>query len=271
MQSIIRCFIVDDEAPAHILLEKYIKRVPYLALVGQTYNAVDALFEIEQARPDLIFLDIEMPEMTGIEFLKALPPNRPDFVRPAVVMVTAYSEYAVQGYEHDVLDYLLKPTPFERFMQAINKFKTRQGASNTVVVAAQPVPAPLPPEPVAAAELHPTETTGPKGNFFLVKEDKKLIRVAPSDIVFVESDSDYLTIHLANRTIVTYMTMGKLESMLPADEFLRVNRSYLIRLGAIKEIDGNLITTLDGKRVPIGVTYRERVMEVLKRMMRQGS
>lgn len=270
MQPIIRCFIIDDEAPAHVLLERYIKRVPYLLVVGQTYNAVDALFEIEQAKPDLIFLDIEMPEMTGIEFLKALPASRPNFPRPAVVMVTAYSEYAVQGYEHDVLDYLLKPAPFERFMQTINKYKARQGVSTAPVTTpdsapniptAEPVPA-----PIAESEL--TEPAGQKGNFFLVKEDKKLIRVAPSDILFVESDSDYLTIHLSERSILTYMTMSKLESMLPADEFLRVNRSYLIRLGAIKEIDGNLITTLNGKRVPIGVTYRERVMDVLKRMMR---
>jgi two-component system, LytTR family, response regulator len=270
MQPTIRCFIVDDEAPAHVLLEKYIKRVPYLLLVGQAYNAVDALFEIEQVKPDLIFLDIEMPEMTGIEFLKALPANWPNTSRPAVVMVTAYSEYAVQGYEHDVLDYLLKPAPFERFMQAINKYKARQGVTAPAVTTPNSVPN-LPaaePETTPVAESEPAEPAGQKGNFFLVKEDKKLIRVAPSDILFVESDSDYLTMHLADRTILTYMTMGKLESMLPADQFLRVNRSYLVRLGAIKEIDGNLITMLGGKRVPIGVTYRERVMEVLKRMMR---
>ncbi|WP_019991428.1 LytR/AlgR family response regulator transcription factor [Rudanella lutea] len=270
MQQTIRCFIVDDEAPAHVLLEKYIKRVPYLELVGQVYDAVEALFAIEQAKPDLIFLDIEMPEMTGIEFLKALPAHRPDFSRPAVVMVTAYSEYAVQGFEHDVLDYLLKPAPFERFMQAINKFKARQGITTSNVLSPDSSPGLPASEPVIKpiAESESTETAGQKGNFFLVKEDKKLIRVAPADILFVESDSDYLTIHLADRTILTYMTMGKLETMLPAEEFLRVNRSYIIRLGAIKEIDGNLITTLNGKRVPIGVTYRDRVMEVLKRMMR---
>jgi two-component system, LytTR family, response regulator len=271
MYSPIRCFIIDDEAPAHQLIEKYINRVPYLTLVGQTTNAVDALVAIDQTRPDVLFLDIEMPEMTGFEFLQVLPASQPDYARPAVIMITAYSEFALKGYEHDVLDYLLKPTSFDRFMQAINKLLARRNAAGFAPVSPTPPPVPaatLAETPAPPVDPTPAETVVQKGNFFLVKEDKKLVRVAPADIVFVESQNDYLTIHLANRSILTYMTLGKLEAMLPADEFLRVNRSYLIRLGAIKEIDGNLITTLDGKRVPIGVTYRERVMEVLKRQMR---
>ncbi len=267
MQQPIRCFIIDDEAPAHQLIEKYINRVPYLTLVGQTTNAVDALVQIDQTRPDVLFLDIEMPEMTGFEFLQVLPASQPDYARPAVIMITAYSEFALKGYEHDVLDYLLKPTSFDRFMQAITKLLARRNAAGFA-----PVSTTLPPVPAAKsadpADPSTAEPVTQKGNFFLVKEDKKLVRVAPADIVFVESQNDYLTIHLANRSILTYMTLSKLEAMLPTDEFLRVNRSYLLRLGAIKEIDGNLITTLDGKRVPIGVTYRERVMEVLKRQMR---
>jgi two-component system, LytTR family, response regulator len=253
----INCFIIDDEAPSRLLVEKFIKRVPYLTLVGQASNAVDALFAVEQAKPDLIFLDVEMPEMTGFEFLRALP-TRPDFVRPAVIMVTAYSEFALKGYEHDVL--------VERFMQAINRFVDRR--NNTYVVPPPPPPpaafieTPLPVSPLLSS-LPEEEADGEP--FILVKEDKKLIRIVPGDIIFAESLNDYLTIHLeSGRQVTTYSTVAKFEALLPKSQFLRVNRSYIIRIGAIKEIDGNLITTLDGKRVPIGVTYREHVMNVFK-------
>jgi two-component system, LytTR family, response regulator len=257
----IHCFIIDDEAPSRLLIEKFIRRVPYLMLVGQASNAVDALFAVEEAKPDLVFLDIEMPEMTGFEFLRALP-TRPGFVRPAVIMVTAYSEFALKGYEHDVLDYLLKPVLFERFMQAINRFVDRR--NNTYVVPPPPpaafIETPLPVSPLLSS-LPEEEADGEP--FILVKEDKKLIRIVPGDIIFAESLNDYLTIHLeGGRQVTTYSTVAKFEALLPKSQFLRVNRSYIIRIGAIKEIDGNLITTLDGKRVPIGVTYREHVMNV---------
>lgn len=259
MTRTLRCYIIDDEPPARELVAKYISRVPYLQLIGQATNAVDALFELEREQPDLLFLDVEMPEMTGFEFMRVLAAQRPGRPAPAVIMITAYPQYAVQGYEHEVADYLLKPVSFERFLRAINRVAPRY--------LPEPAPAPgpepaLPPAPEPPAEERPAEPG--KSTFFLVKEDKKLIRLVPHEIVFVESLKDYLNIHLAGRTITTHMTMTKLESMLPADQFMRVNRSYLVRLGAIKEIDGNLITTTDGKRVPIGVTYRERVMEAMK-------
>lgn len=251
----LRCFIIDDEQPARAVLEKFIQRVPFLELAGQSYNAVEALLAVQQVRPDLILLDVEMPEMTGIEFLRALSDPRPQ-----VIMVTASPQYAVEGFELDVLDYLLKPVAFDRFLRAINRAVTKlQPAVLTAV--SLPAPAPLPVEP-------PVETSngaGEKASFFLVKEDKKLIKVVPEEIVFVEAMKDYLTIHLPTRTILTHMTMTKIEEMLPTEQFLRVNRSYIVRKNAIKEIDGNLITTIDGKRVPIGVTYRESVWKVMKK------
>lgn len=251
----LRCFIIDDEQPARAVLEKFIQRVPFLELAGQSYNAVEALLAVQQVRPDLILLDVEMPEMTGIEFLRALSDPRPQ-----VIMVTASPQYAVEGFELDVLDYLLKPVAFDRFLRAINRAVTKlQPAVLTAV--SLPAPAPPPVEP-------PVETSasaGEKASFFLVKEDKKLIKVVPEEIVFVEAMKDYLTIHLPARTILTHMTMTKIEEMLPTEQFLRVNRSYIVRKNAIKEIDGNLITTIDGKRVPIGVTYRESVWKVMKK------
>jgi len=271
MSQPLRCYIIDDEPAARELIAKYIGRIPYLELIGQATNAVDALFVLESLQPDLLFLDVEMPEMTGFEFIRVLAAQHPGVRLPAVIMITAYPQYAVEGYEHEVADYLLKPTSFERFMRAINRVAPRRPAAEALESR------PEPPRESAApglreAALLPlasdgTEAQAGKASFFLVKEDKKLIRLVPQEIVFVESLKDYLNIHLAARTITTHMTMTKLEGMLPADQFMRVNRSYLVRLSAIKEIDGNLITTTDGKRVPIGVTYRERVMEAMKQNM----
>ncbi len=235
----VRCFIIDDELPARQLLEKFVNRVPFLELAGSCDNAVDALFRIEELQPDLIFLDVEMPEMTGFEFLRVLPVPRPE-----IIMVTAFPHYAVEGFEHQVTDYLLKPVSFERFMRAVNKATAHRTLSS----------------PVALPEPKPEQT-----DFILIKEDKKLVRVEPSDIVFIEGMKDYLKIYLPNRVLVTHLTMIKLEALLPPTLFLRVNRSYIVRKGAIQEIDGNVITTIDGKKVPIGVTFRESVMDVLRK------
>lgn len=255
MALTLRCFIIDDEQPARAVLEKFIQRVPFLELVGQSYNAVEALLAVQELQPDLILLDVEMPEMTGTEFLRAL--NAP---RPQVIMVTASPQYALDAFELDVLDYLLKPVAFDRFLRAINKAVTKlQPAAMSTAQASVlgGLQAPKSPTGPAAA---PAEST----KFFLVKEDKKLIKVAPEDILFIEAMKDYLTIYLPNRTIVTHMTMAKIEEILSTSHFLRVNRSYIVRKGAIREIDGNLITTIDGKRVPIGVTYRESVWKAMK-------
>ncbi|QHV96197.1 LytR/AlgR family response regulator transcription factor [Spirosoma endbachense] len=254
MALTLKCFIIDDEQPARAVLEKFIQRVPFLELVGQSYNAVDALWEIQQVQPDLILLDVEMPEMTGIEFLRSL-----SLPRPQVIMVTASPQYAVEGFELEVLDYLLKPVAFDRFLRAINKAVTKLQPSAAPMVS---LPS-LNPQPASRTAETATNQPAP-ANFFLVKEDKKLIKVLPEEIVFVEAMKDYLTIHLPTRTIVTHMTMTKIEEMLPSAQFLRVNRSYIVRKGAIREIDGNLITTTDGKRVPIGVTYRESVWKAMK-------
>ena len=259
MTPSLRCFIIDDELPAQAVLEKFIQRVPFLELVGQSSNAVDALFAVQEIKPDLIFLDIEMPEMTGLEFLRALSTPRPH-----IIMVTASPQYAVEGFELNVVDYLLKPVAFDRFLRAINKVPREVADPVRIpgpVLTSSFAPAPAPERSEASIQL----TTDGKSEFFMVREDKKLVKVVPGEIVFIEAMKDYLTIHLTGRTIVIHMTLTKMEEMLPAAQFVRVNRSYIVRKGAIKEIDGNLITTVDDKRVPIGVTYRDSVWEVMKR------
>jgi DNA-binding LytR/AlgR family response regulator len=257
MNQSLRCFIIDDEPPARELIEKFVRRVPFLEVIGTCSNAVDALFEVQQLQPDLIFLDVEMPEMTGFEFIRLLPAKR-----PAVIMITAYPHYAVDGFEHQVADYLLKPVSFERFMRAVNR------VIGDLPVPTLPTPVSTPPD-VTMSPLSVPSGNGPDpvsiSDFLLVKEDKKLIRLMLDEIILVEGLKDYLKIHTTSRSLITHMTMTKIESMLPANLFLRVNRSYIVRQGAIREINGNQIITTDARKIPIGITYREPVLDALKK------
>jgi len=252
MNHVLSCYLLDDESPAHVILSKYISRLPYLTLAGQSYDPFEGLDQVQALKPDLLFLDVEMPFMTGVEFLKALPQPH-----PVVVMVTASPQFAADTYNFDaVTHYLLKPVGFDKFLEAVNRVTKRLGFTPSMTdPLPQPERKPAPAPPVDSRETVP---------YFLIKEDKKLVRVAPEDIVFAEGMKDYIKLHLTTRVLITHMTMSKLEEMLPPSQFLRINRSYLIRRQAIKEIDGNTITTLDGKQVTIGVTYRDRVMDALK-------
>ncbi|CCH00043.1 Sensory transduction protein lytT [Fibrella aestuarina BUZ 2] len=255
MSRPLTCYLVDDESAAHTILSKFISRVPYLQLLGQSLDPFDGLEQVEALRPDVLFLDVEMPDMSGVAFLKSLTPPH-----PAVVMVTASPQYAADTYNFEaVTHYLLKPVGYDKFMEAVARVTKRLHYDPNGTP-----PANVPSAPVAnVPEVDPRENVP----YFLIKEDKKLVRVAPEDIVFVEGMKDYLKIHLNSRMIVTHMTMSKLEELLPPSQFLRINRSYIVRRLAIKEIDGNQITTLDGKKVYIGVTYREAVMKELKKNM----
>ncbi|SEJ61302.1 two component transcriptional regulator, LytTR family [Dyadobacter koreensis] len=258
MNKTVHCFIIDDEPDARELLKKFISRVPYLELAGEFGNAVDALFQVQISKPDLIFLDVEMPEMTGFEFIRAIQGHN-----PKIIMITAYQEYAMAGFEHNVTDYLLKPASFERFIRAVNKVTDLLPAfSNAILSSKSSAAENLEAERVLNQQKK--ETNSGK-DFLLIKEDKKLVRVIADEIVLVEAMKDYIKIHLPQRTIVTHNTMSKMESMLPEGNFLRINRSFIVRINAIREIDGNQIVTTDGKKVDIGVTYRETVMETLKK------
>ncbi|RYC66986.1 MULTISPECIES: LytR/AlgR family response regulator transcription factor [Spirosoma] len=256
MNETLTCYLVDDESPAHVIMSKYISRMPYLALLGQSFDPFEGLEKVQELKPDILFLDVEMPDMTGVQFLKSLPQPH-----PMVIMVTASPQFAAETYDFDsVSHYLLKPVGFDKFLEAINRVVKRLGFVPNAGAAA-PVVAPV--SQPAQAPADPRENVP----YFLIKEDKKLVRVAPEDIVFAEGMKDYLKLHLTGRVLVTHMTMTKLEDMLPPSQFLRVNRSFIVRRQAIKEIDGNQITTLDGKKVVIGVTYRETVMNELKKNM----
>ncbi|KQS27961.1 LytTR family transcriptional regulator [Dyadobacter sp. Leaf189] len=250
----LRCMIVDDELVARDLIQKYVSKTPDLELVSVCSTATEALFQIRALQPELIFLDIEMPGITGFELLKLLPA-----VRPAVVMITADPSYALEGYEQQVTDYLMKPVSFERFSKAVNKALQNRPA----VTVAAPVESPKEWQPAEQQVAEALNAAKPQSDFLLLKENKKLIRVRPEEIHFIEGMKDYLKLYWSDRVSVIHMKMSTIEDILSKQLFLRVNRSYIINKDAIHEIEGNEITTRNGKKVPIGVTYRTDVMSAL--------
>lgn len=233
------CVLVDDEPLAQELLQKYLGRLGFVELLATFDNAVEALGRVEALRPDLILLDVNMPEMNGLEFL-----NTFTGWRPAVIFTTAYSEYAVQGFEHDAVDFLLKPITFERFAKAIGK------ARKLLAPAGAPEPPPGLPE---------------RQRLLLIKENKKFRRVSVDDVLFVEGMKDYLKIYTKAEVVVAHMTMTKMATLLDPADFLRVNRSYLVQKTAIKAIHGNTIEIVNGMEVPIGINYRETIRQMTEK------
>lgn len=211
------CLIVDDEPVARDILKQYISDTPLLTLAGESESAVSALSFLKDNRVDLIFLDINMPKLSGISFLKSL--NDP----PKVILTTAYSEYALEGYELDVVDYLLKPFSFERFLKAVNK---------------------IPKKTSLASESH-----------VVIKADGKTYRIAESEILFVESMGDYITLHTSDQKHTFNQTLKSFAGQLNNDHFIRVHKSYLISLSHIDFVEGNLIH-LNGHEIPIGNAYK---------------
>lgn len=204
----IQCLIVDDEPPAIAILQKYIESVPGLMLTGACFNAVEALTVLQQKNVDLLFLDIQMPQLLGTDFIRTL--KNP----PKVIFTTAYRKYAVEGFELDAVDYLLKPVSFERFIKAVNKVMQTQ---------VQPAG-----EPVEISD-------GSKdGAFIYFRADRKMVKVFLKDILYVESLKDYIKVITSFRQIITKQSISSLEAMLPANQFVRIHRSYLV---AISKID----------------------------------
>ncbi len=233
--------IVDDEPLALDILETYINQVPQLNLVKRCSNAFEANDALQQNKIDLMFLDIQMPQMTGTDFLKTL--KNP----PLVVFTTAYPNFALEGYELDALDYLLKPISMDRFMKAVNKAIEHHGMQHAAVPAAN------------------DGTTGP--DYFFVKADKKLVRVKFSDILYIEGLKDYVIIRLEAGRVISLQTMKSLEEKLPARDFVRVHRSYIVGMDKIHAIVGNMVEVFEKgapKHLPIGKNYRDALLELIE-------
>lgn len=227
--------IIDDELLAQNLLRKYVGRLPFLAAPVVFDSAVAALGHLAQLQPDLLLLDVHMPQLSGLDLLRSLPAPR-----PAVVLTTAYAEYAVQGFDGDAVDFLLKPFSFERFTQAITKVQVYLGARST---------------PVATLPAAP--------RVLLLKENKKFWRVPAADILLVEGMKDYVKVYTRTQVILTHLTMTRIASLLEEAAFLRVNKSYLVHKAAIVAIHGNTLELVNALTVPIGISYRETVRELL--------
>jgi DNA-binding LytR/AlgR family response regulator len=228
----INCLIVDDEPLARQLLEGYISQLPGLNCLAACQSAIEAFSMLHEHRVDVMFLDIQMPGITGVNFMRSLKNA------PRVIFTTAYSEYAVDAFELEAVDYLLKPITFERFIKAIQKLKP----GNEV-----PVDKPATPSV--------QENTG---HIFL-KVDRRLIKIDLADIIYIEAYGDYLKVHTATQTYVTYMTFNKIEQLLPATGFMRIHRSTMVNTAYIRFIEGNFVRVGE-QDLAIGQSYRDRLM-----------
>ncbi|NNF36133.1 MAG: response regulator transcription factor [Saprospiraceae bacterium] len=233
-----KAIIVDDEPLAQDVLETYISKMPDITLVKKCENAFEANEALKDGDIDLMFLDIQMPQLTGIEFLKSL--SNP----PVVIFTTAYPDYAVEGFELDAVDYLLKPISLERFMKAVNK------ATKTI-----------------EAKKGDSQSDGSEDKeYFFVKADKKLIKCNYNDIIYIEGLKDYVIIRQDTSRIITLQTMKSLEAKLPSEIFMRIHRSYIVNLQKIKAIVGNMVEVTEkgqAKHIPIGKNYRDDLLTIV--------
>ena len=239
----INCLIVDDEQHAIDILVHYISQTPFLHLVDSTTNPVEALQWVNTQKIDLIFLDIQMPELTGLDFTRAIQGQA------KVILTTAYSEFAIESYELDVVDYLLKPIRFPRFLQAVQKVAKDlpDNADN-----------------IAATEI--------KDDFIFVKTESKgkLLKINLSDIDYIEGMKNYVAIHCAEKKTLVYTSMKELEERLPHNGFLRVHKSFIIPIAKITGIEGNLLRLKNvSTEILIGENYKADLMEIIRNKMIQ--
>lgn len=226
----IRCLVVDDEPLALDIIEDYISKIPFLTLVKTTTSAFEGLELVQSGAIDLVFLDVQMPELTGIQFVKIIN-GKCD-----VILTTAYSQYALDGYELDVVDYLLKPIAFDRFYKAAQKVVQN---SNNANIAVQESP--------VAQKTH---------DFIFVKTEHKIQKIYLDDILYIEGLKDYISIFTKAERIITLQNMKKMEESLPSKSFVRVHKSYIIALAKIESIERSRIQ-IGEKIIPIGDTYRD--------------
>lgn len=237
MMQTLRCIAVDDELLALDIVTDYIRKTPFLELVYSTNNVLDALQFVEGGGADLVFLDIQMPQLNGLQFMKII------HGKARVILTTAYPQYALDGYEHDVVDYLLKPIAYDRFYKASQK----------ALAAIRPS------QPVPVAEKQASDTPG----FIFVKTDNKMVKVQLSDILYVEGLKDYIAIQTGTEKIITLQNMKRMEKILPAPRFMRVHKSYIVSLEKTDTIERNRIF-IGREVIPIGDTYRDAFFQVVE-------
>ncbi|WP_286755428.1 LytTR family DNA-binding domain-containing protein [Roseivirga sp. UBA838] len=225
----IRCLIVDDEPLSRQVLKGFVADHPDLELAGESKDALEAMSFLEKYEVDLLFLDINMPKLSGVNFYKSLQK------KPEVIFTTAYSEFAVEGFELNAIDYLMKPIAFERFIKAIQKVKDKFGQNSTSL---------------------------PVQDYIMLKADKKMYRTPYEDILFCEALGDYVKVHLKDKVLIVTTTMKKLLAELPEQIFLRTHKSYIINKTKVEYIEGNQIK-IGSQMISIGQSYRDVVLKAL--------
>jgi len=225
----IKCIVVDDEPLAISLLESYVQKVPFLELVFSTENPIEALDYIQKNESDLVFLDIQMPELTGINFMKILGDKQ------KYILTTAYSEYALEGYDHNIVDYLLKPISFERFYKSALKAQERFVVNET------------------KEDAH-----------FFVKSSGQQHRVNFEEILYIESIKDYVNIKTSEQEYIVLDTLKSMEQQLPESSFARIHKSFIINLNQIKNVSTKKVTLVSEQEIPIGESYRMNLLTKIK-------
>ncbi|MEJ5995173.1 response regulator transcription factor [Pedobacter sp. Du54] len=233
----VRYMIVDDESVAHDIIKKYCAMLPNMQLMKDCYDAIEAIEYLNHHTVDLIFLDLNMPKLKGFEFLKTLASP------PQIIVTTAYQEYAIEGYELNIVDYLLKPFSFERFLKAINKARTAT------------------PKPAVGII---SEVKDEKQERFFLRSDNKHIQIVLDDILFVESSGNYINIVLKEEIITMRGKLATVKELMPALHFIQVHRSFMVVQKHIKSIEGNQIF-IDNYTVPIGKFFKTHIDGLLKK------
>jgi DNA-binding LytR/AlgR family response regulator len=229
---------VDDEPIARKILQEFVEQVPFLEPAGQFENVIKVEAFLQSNKADIMFLDIEMPKRSGLDYLKNAT------VTPLVILTTAFPQYALDGYELDIIDYLLKPVAFARFMKAVQKAKE-------------------------FAELRDASTPASLPSWIFVRSEKRIEKIELKDILYIESLGNYVNIYTDNKRILAYLTLKGLESQLPAAEFLKIHQSFLVNCARIEAIEGNTVLIKD-KTIPVSRNYRDTLMQLVdQRLLRR--
>lgn len=235
MSEKIHCIIVDDEPVARDILENLLSRIDSVVLVGLCRNALEAFNIISERKVDLVFLDINMPDISGLSFAKSINSDI------KIIFTTAYREYAVEGFDLKAVDYLLKPISFERLFQSINKYRE---------------------EVLPGKEMVNNDIESGKSDYFFVRSDRKMIRITFDNILYIESLSDYIKINLRDKSVVTRETITSIEAKLPKNEFIRTHRSFIVSKRFVDSFTNEFVE-IGSSQVPISRTYKDEVLSKL--------
>ena len=235
----LRCAIIDDEFLARQYLTDYVKKVPFLKLVGDFNSPLKIMDLLQKDEVDLIFLDIQMPDITGLDFLRSLDK------KPIVILTTAYKEYALEGYELDAIDYLLKPFGFNRFLKAVTKANTAFQKKEKEIT----------------TQTESKEQTDFHEEYIIIRADRKYYKINYDDLIFIEGQKAYVTFHSTEKKITALASLKDLEEKLSNKQFIRIHKSYIVSIRRINSLEGNQIE-IGGQKLPVGKNYRKQVADL---------